>query len=95
MNVFKLLLAEQKTGLNPTRAAILETLRTNGPMPSGKLGRCVFKSAVVVGGIIKTMEAADLVTITRSDRDRRVVIITPTILGLRTLEDWTHTASAF
>jgi DNA-binding MarR family transcriptional regulator len=65
---------------------LLHELYTGGPMQAGELAEAVLASAATVSGMLDHLCEADLVERTRSDSDRRIVVVKLTRRGRRKVE---------
>jgi DNA-binding MarR family transcriptional regulator len=93
MNLTKLALAESKTKLSTTRAAILSCL-VKSNRNSASLGRSIGRSAVAIGGILSSLEKAELIQRQRDKADRRKVVVSVTDKGLELLSQFCEAALA-
>jgi MarR family transcriptional regulator, organic hydroperoxide resistance regulator len=65
---------------------LLGELRERGPIPAGELAEAVGASAATVSGMLDHLSAAGLVERTRSQADRRLVVVKLTASGRRKVE---------
>lgn len=65
---------------------LLIELYANGAMPAGELADAVEASAATVSGMLDHLAAAELVERTRSESDRRIVVVKLTRRGRRKVE---------
>jgi MarR family transcriptional regulator, organic hydroperoxide resistance regulator len=65
---------------------LLHELAARGPLQAGELAEAVEASAATVSGMLDHLSAADLVERTRSDTDRRIVVVKLTRRGKRKVE---------
>lgn len=65
---------------------LLIELYANGPMHAGELAEAIEASAATVSGMLDGLSEADLIERTRSDSDRRIVVVTLTRRGRRKVE---------
>jgi DNA-binding MarR family transcriptional regulator len=65
---------------------LLAELCTRGPLQAGELAEAVEASAATVSGMLDHLSEADLVERTRSDTDRRIVVVKVTRRGKRKVE---------
>jgi DNA-binding MarR family transcriptional regulator len=65
---------------------LLIELYANGPMQAGELAEAVEASAATVSGMLDGLSEAELVERTRSDSDRRIVVVKLTRRGRRKVE---------
>jgi DNA-binding MarR family transcriptional regulator len=65
---------------------LLIELYANGPMQAGELADAVEASAATVSGMLDGLSEAELVERTRSDSDRRIVVVKLTRRGRRKVE---------
>jgi MarR family transcriptional regulator, organic hydroperoxide resistance regulator len=65
---------------------LLIELYANGPMSAGELAEAVEASAATVSGMLDGLTDAELVERTRSDSDRRIVVVKLTRRGRRKVE---------
>jgi DNA-binding MarR family transcriptional regulator len=65
---------------------LLIELYANGPMSAGELAEAVEASAATVSGMLDGLTDAELVERTRSDADRRIVVVKLTRRGRRKVE---------
>jgi DNA-binding MarR family transcriptional regulator len=73
---------------------LLGEIYARGPMPAGELAEAVAASAATVSGMLDHLCASDLVERTRSEADRRLVVVKLTRRGRRKVEArkalWQH-----
>jgi DNA-binding MarR family transcriptional regulator len=65
---------------------LLAELCVHGPLQAGELAEAVEASAATVSGMLDHLSEADLVERTRSDTDRRIVVVKVTRRGKRKVE---------
>jgi DNA-binding MarR family transcriptional regulator len=65
---------------------LLAELCVRGPLQAGELAEAVEASAATVSGMLEHLSEADLVERTRSDTDRRIVVVKVTRRGKRKVE---------
>jgi DNA-binding MarR family transcriptional regulator len=65
---------------------LLAELCAHGPLQAGELAEAVEASAATVSGMLDHLSEADLVERTRSDTDRRIVVVKVTRRGKRKVE---------
>jgi DNA-binding MarR family transcriptional regulator len=65
---------------------LLVELYSNGPMNAGELAEAVEASAATVSGMLDHLADAELVERTRSETDRRIVVVKLTRRGRRKVE---------
>ena len=65
---------------------LLAELCVRGPLQAGELAEAVEASAATVSGMLDHLSEADLVERTRSDTDRRIVVVKVTRRGKRKVE---------
>jgi DNA-binding MarR family transcriptional regulator len=65
---------------------LLIELYAGGPMPAGELAEAVEVSAATVSGMLDGLTEAELVERTRSESDRRIVVVKLTRRGRRKVE---------
>ena len=65
---------------------LLAELCVRGPLQAGELAEAVEASAATVSGMLDGLSEADLVERTRSDTDRRIVVVKVTRRGKRKVE---------
>jgi DNA-binding MarR family transcriptional regulator len=65
---------------------LLHELCARGPLQAGELAEAVEASAATVSGMLDGLSEADLVERTRSDIDRRIVVVKVTRRGKRKVE---------
>ena len=65
---------------------LLAELCVHGPLQAGELAEAVEASAATVSGMLDGLSEADLVERTRSDTDRRIVVVKVTRRGKRKVE---------
>jgi DNA-binding MarR family transcriptional regulator len=65
---------------------LLHELCIRGPLQAGELAEAVEASAATVSGMLDGLSEADLVERTRSDTDRRIVVVKVTRRGKRKVE---------
>jgi DNA-binding MarR family transcriptional regulator len=68
------------------QSELLIELHTRGPLPAGELAEAVGVSAATVSGMLDHLCAAELVERTRSEADRRLVVVKLTRRGRRKIE---------
>lgn len=65
---------------------LLIELYASGPLPAGELAEAVEVSAATVSGMLDGLSEAELIERTRSDSDRRLVVVKLTRRGRRKVE---------
>jgi DNA-binding MarR family transcriptional regulator len=78
--------ADTEMDLDGPRASALSVLVFGGPLPLGRLAAIEQVSPPAITKTVTALEAAGLVTRTRSDSDRRVVLVSATDAGRALLE---------
>lgn len=77
----------RQVGLTGPQLAILQELSRQGNISTGELAKAISLSQATVTGILERLEKKDLVERTRSDNDRRRVIVNVTENCIRLLEN--------
>jgi DNA-binding MarR family transcriptional regulator len=72
--------------LGHAQAELLGELYARGPMHAGELAEAVAASAATVSGMLDHLCASDLVERTRTETDRRIVVVKLTRRGRRKVE---------
>jgi DNA-binding MarR family transcriptional regulator len=72
--------------LGHAQSELLGELYARGPMHAGELAEAVAASAATVSGMLDHLCASDLVERTRSETDRRIVVVKLTRRGRRKVE---------
>jgi DNA-binding MarR family transcriptional regulator len=78
--------ADTEMDLDGPRASALSVLVFGGPVPLGRLAEIEQVSPPAITKTVTALEAAGLATRTRSERDRRVVLVAATDAGRELLE---------
>lgn len=68
-------------GITPTQSGVLRILLEQGPLSSAGLSRRLFVTPANITGVVDRLEKKKLVTRTRQQEDRRVVLISLTDPG--------------
>jgi DNA-binding MarR family transcriptional regulator len=77
---------DRELGLTPERASLLSVLAFGGPKTIGQLAAIERVSPPAITRIVTGLEDAGLAERTRTEADRRVVIVTVTAAGRRLME---------
>jgi MarR family transcriptional regulator, lower aerobic nicotinate degradation pathway regulator len=73
------------TSLTQRQFSALVHLHLAGPCSQNSLGRAIGLDAASIVGVVRRLESQDLISIRKSDHDRRMVIIDTTAAGQRIL----------
>jgi DNA-binding MarR family transcriptional regulator len=74
------------TGLTPSQLLVLQNIERHGETTPSAIAKALQFGQATVTNIVDRLEAADLVTRRRNDRDRRQMLLRPTDSGRNILE---------